>query len=278
MGMVHVHDPVNLAVENLLIGESGSPKNAVDLLQTGSGMPTRMHYDGVKVSGMYTKAPRKGLRCRNLPQGSTIVADHFNGNVRFTGCSGAKILFNTSFEGMIQVERGEGAQEPRDGMLGFLTRLATINSVGLIVRNSQSIVMSDYYVESAERLMDFQAESGDPAGRITIQMAKSHCSKNPVIDIQNYCGRITLGHSMFYPGGVHPALVTQQGANPCQVQLMACQAYNVSPEFRLSGSAKLTLLENAGRGMGGNQTDADSLGQVREHWMTCGDLRLWTLP
>jgi hypothetical protein len=121
------------------------------------------------------------------------------------------------------------------------------------VRDSQNLVMSDYYVESADRMMDFLGNPGDPEGRVTIQMAKNHCSQNPVIDVRNYCGQITLGPSMFYPGGIKPAIIRQEGNNPCRFLLMACQAYEVTPQFKFGDHGVLTILENVGTGMGSNQ-------------------------
>ncbi len=119
-----------------------------------------MRYERVWVFGMYRKQPFvKGLQCRDLPPGTVIVADHFNGNLKFTDCARANLLFNTSFEGAIVVE---GKEPQRDGLLGFMTRLATINTNGLFVKDSQNLVMSDYYVESADRMMEFRGKPATP--------------------------------------------------------------------------------------------------------------------
>ena len=258
--LMHVQDPNEVTISNLDIGEAGTQKNAIDILQTSSGIPSRIHYEKVWVFGMYQKrAAVKGLQCRNLPSGTVIVADHFTGNVELTDCARANLLFNSSYEGAIVVE---GNEQPRDGLLGFMTRLATINICGLVVKDSQNIVMSDYYVEQADRMMEFQGNAGDPAGRVTIQMPKSHCYKNPVIDIQNYHGLITLGPSMFYPGGIDPALITQQGSNPCDFILLASEDYNVAPTFEFGPGAQYSLLENRGKGMGENKLAAGALEQV----------------
>jgi sialidase-1 len=179
--LMRVHDPNQVTIENLDVGNGGTQKNEIDILQTGSGIPAHMHYERVWAFGMYRKqASVRGLQCRSLPPGTVIVADHFNGNLKFTDCSRANVLFNTSFEGAIVVE---GQESRRDGLLGVMTRLATINTNGLQVKDSQNLVMSDYYVESADRMMEFHGNAGDPPGRVTIQMPKSHCSQNPVISL-----------------------------------------------------------------------------------------------
>jgi hypothetical protein len=260
--LVQVHDPQRLTLENLDIGSAGNQKNGIDILQAGSGMATRMHYERVWVYGMYQKqAFKKGLVCQNLPAGTIIVGDHFNGNMKFTDCSRAHLLFNSSYEGAIVVE---GRESQRDGLMGFMTRLATINTNGLYVKDSQNIVMSDYYVESADRMMEFSGNDGDPSGKATIQMVKSHCSLNPVIQIHNYRGCITLGPSMFYPGGVNPALITQQGFNTCDFVLMACQAYEVTPKIEFSGNASRTLLQNTGKLAGKNEIPTGALDRASQ--------------
>jgi len=257
---VQIEDPRKLIMENVAI-YCGSGEDSIDILQTGTGK-SRMHYERVWVSGMYSKKPSVGgLQVRSLAKGAVITGLHVNGNQHFIDSSRAMILMNTSFEGTLIVE---GKEAVRDGVLGFMTRLATINTHGLDVRDSQSLVVSDYYVESADRMMEFSGHPGDPAGRVTLQMAKSHCTQNPVIRVENFHGRIALGPSMFYPGGINPATITQQGTNRCDFILMACQAYDVTPKLELRGSAQGTLLENTGQGMDGNELPEGALGGVAE--------------
>ncbi len=258
--VVQIEDPRDIILDNIAVYGDGG-ENSSDIVQTGSGV-SRIHYERVWVSGMYTKKPFVGgLHVRSLAQGAVITGLHVNGNLRFTESSRATILISTSFEGSILVE---GKEAVRDGMLGFMTRLGTIVLQGLYVRDSQSIVMSDFYMEQSDRLLDFQGNAGDPAGRVTLQMPKSHCTQNPVIRIQDYRGGIALASAMFYPGGVTPAHITQQGTNLCDFLLLACQAYQVTPQLDLSGSAQGTLLGNTGQGMGKNELPGGALGKVAE--------------
>jgi hypothetical protein len=266
--LLHVHDPQGVTIENLCVGDGGGENSAVDILQTGTVAASRIHYDRVWVFGMYGKrASVRGLHCRDLPSGTIVVADHFNGNISLKNCSRANLLFNTSFEGAIVVD---GKQLPRDGFLGFMTRLATINACGLQVKDSQNIVMSDYYVESADRLMEFHGGAGDTPGRITIGMPKSHCSQNPAVRLENYHGCVAIGPSMFYPGGINPAVIAQQGENQSDFLLMACQAYGVTPKIQFSPTGRAILVENTGKGMAKNELPAGSLQQIAE---TLDDLR-----
>ncbi len=257
---VHVSDPFNVSVENLNIGEAGDQPNSADILQTGT-LPSRINYERVWLFGMYQKQPgRKGLLCRDLPSGTAIVGRHVTGNLRFSNCGKASILFNTSFEGAIEVE---GKQDgPRDGLLGFMTRLATIEKFGLYLRDSQNIVISDYYVEQSDQMLSFAGNRGDAPGRATIQMAKSHTYKGPVVVSQDYAGRISLGPTMPYPGGVADALYSFQGSNPMDLVFMGCQAYGQKPRFEFSPAIQKVFLENSGEGMGPNEIPTGGLGAV----------------
>ena len=258
--LLHVDGPRNVTIENLDIGSAGKQANALDILQTDAGKPSSVRYRRVWVYGMYAKDPAtKGLCCRNLGKDTVVIADHVTGNMHFTDAARATLLFNSSFEGTITVE-GKAAQ--RDGLLAFQTRLGTINLFGLYVRDSQSIVMSDYYVEQADHLFDIRGNAGDPPGRITIQMPKDHMNINPVITLDNYHGQITLGPTMFYPGSIDPAQVVSSGSNPLTFIFMACQAYGDTPKFALEPTAKCVLLENTGKDMGPNVLPDGALLQV----------------
>jgi hypothetical protein len=259
--LVHVHDPLDVTIENMSIGDAGQQENGVDILQTGSGAASRVHYERVWVFGMYSKQPgRKGLLCQDLPHGTVIVARHFTGNLRFHNCGRASILLNTSFEGAIEVD-GK-ADLPRDGMLGFLTRLETIELFGVYVNDSQNLVMSDYYVEQSDEMLSFSGGPGDPAGSVTIQLVKCHTYKSPVVQSQDYHGRIAIGPSMPYPGGVEDALYSFQGANPLDLVFMACQAYGQKPRFECSPAVRRIFVQNTGEGMGPDEIPPGGLEAV----------------
>lgn len=257
---VHVSDPIHVSVENLNIGEAGDQGNSADILQTGT-RPSRINYERVWLYGMYQKQPsRKGLVCRDLPRGTEIIGRHVTGNLRFSNCGKASILFNTSYEGAIEAE---GKQDvPRIGLLGFMTRLATIEKFGLYVKDSQNIVMSDYYVEQSDQMLSFAGNAGDAPGAVTIQMAKSHTYKGPVVVSTDYAGRISLGPLMPYPGGVEDALYSFQGTNALDLVIMACQAYGQKPRFEFSLAVRRVFLENTGEGMGPNEIPPGGLSAV----------------
>ena len=169
--MVEVRDPRHVALENIAVGnDDGVMNNGVDIHQFGSAGPSHMTYDGVSVYGMYQKQPfRKGLRFTRLGKRDVVVMPHVQGNLHFVNCARATVLANCSYEGSVVIE---GKERPRDGLIGFQTRLATLVTHGLYLRDSQNIVMSDFYIEQSDNGYRFEGAPGDPAGRATIQGAK----------------------------------------------------------------------------------------------------------
>jgi hypothetical protein len=247
--MVEVRDPQRVTLEDLMLGahDAGTMNNSIDIHQVGSTKPSHMTYDGVYVFGMYQKAPlRKGLRFTSLNGKDVVVMPHVQGNLRFVNCGRATVLANCSYEGSVVVE---GKDQARDGLLGFQTRLATIVTHGLYLRDNQSIVMSDFYVEQADNGYLFEGAADGPPGRATLTGAKFHSfssndpAKNNLLDIRNYHGQISIGPYQFYQEPKRMRL-KQQGAGPVDLLLWASSWYGAKPDPQLSATARLSAVGN----------------------------------
>jgi hypothetical protein len=200
--------------------------------------------DGVYAFGMYQKKPDlHGMHFVNLPRGSLIDAPHVQGNLRITDCARATMLFRTSYEGTITIE---GAATPRDGFLGFLTRLTTTANPTLRVRDNQSLVMSDFYGEQIDKHVIFEGKPGQPAGAATLQGPKIHTwTQEPVLTVNGYAGRIYYGQSQFYTDPKEPRFLSS-GTQPLRLILAGHFWYGARPRFELGPAVKLTLLGNCG--------------------------------
>ena len=257
--MIAVHDPQHLRIEHLAVGnhDSGQMNNGIDILQTGSGTPSHVTYDGVFVYGMYQKKPfRKGLHLRGLGKGAVVVFDHVQGNLRFIDCARATVLANCSYEGSVVVE-GKGTR--RDGFLGFQTRLSTITTHGLYLRDNHSIVMSDFYVEQANDGYVLEGSAGLPPGRATIQGAKvdftrrGTANEGTVLDIRDYGGEVFFGPNQFY-ASLPRVPVVHQGRQPLELWLWGNCFYKTHLEARKSPSLRLRLVANEGVAVEGKDT------------------------
>jgi len=176
-----------------------------------------------------------------LPPGSVVEAMHVQGNLSVVDSARATLLFRTSYEGTITVE---GKATPRDGFLGFLTRLATQSKPTLRVRDSHSIVMSDFYNEQSDQHLVLEGAPGDPEGAVTIQGPKMHTfTQEPIITLRDYGGRVYYGQSQFYIEPKEPKFVAT-GTRPVRLILAGHFWYNTTPRFELGPEVTLTLIGN----------------------------------
>ena len=249
--MISVHDPQDVTLENLMAGghDTGPMNSGIDILQTGSEGASRMTYDGVFVYGMYQRKPlRQGLHFRGLGSKAVVVAPHVQGNLRFIDSARATFLMNCSYEGSVVVE---GRDRRRDGLLGFLTRLSTLTTHGLYLRDNHSIVMSDFYVEQADDGYVFEGSPGDPPGRAVIQGAKVDFTKadkardGTVLDIRNYAGEVFFGPNQFY-ASLPRVPVVHKGKRKVDLFLWGNCFYSTHLEAPKSDSLSLHLLGNEG--------------------------------
>jgi hypothetical protein len=247
--MVEVCDPQHLTLEDLMIGahDAGAMNNGIDIHQLGSTNGSHMTYDGVYVFGMYQKAPqRKGLRFTNLGENEVVVMPHVQGNVRFANCGRATVLANCSYEGSVVVE---GKDLGRDGLLGFQTRLATIVTHGLYLRDNHNIVMSDFYVEQADNGFRFEGAANDPPGRATITGAKFHSftsddpARNTLLDVRGYHGQISIGPYQFYQEPKRMRM-KQEGTVPVDFLVWGSSWYGAKPDLWLGPAVRLSAVGN----------------------------------
>jgi hypothetical protein len=247
--IMQVSGVTNVILANLAVGNAdfggGPMKHGDDILITApAGVPCRLNLDGIYAFGMYQKKPDlHGIHFAGLSAGSVIDASSVEGNLRLTGCAHATLLFRTSYEGTVTIE---GTESEHDGLIGFLTRLATVSRPALRVFDNQSVVMSDFFVEQNDQLAVFSGADGQAAGAVTIQGPKAQMeTNNPVFDIQDYTGRIFYGPSQYYCLPVETKF-RSSGTRPLQLMLAGGFWYNNHPAFDLNPATRLTLLGNTG--------------------------------
>jgi hypothetical protein len=243
--IIEVSGVENVTVANLAVGnhDFGPMTHGDDIRITSpSGTPCRLTLDEVYGFGMYQKAPdTHGLHFDQLPPRSVVDAIHVQGNLRISGSDRALLLFRTSYEGTVTLERPAASQE---GLVGFLTRLATQSKPTLRVRDNRSVVMSDFYNEQSDQHLVFEGGPGQPEGTVTIQGPKMHMfTQEPVFQIRDYAGRIYYGQSQFYTEPKEPRFVSK-GTRPVRLILAGHFWYGTKPRFELGPEVELMLLAN----------------------------------
>ncbi|MCC7491980.1 MAG: right-handed parallel beta-helix repeat-containing protein [Fimbriimonadaceae bacterium] len=249
-----VHDPQRVRLEHLSIGhhDFGPVTASADVVQTSSGRPSLMAYDGVYVFGMYQRQPDvRGLRLERLGPHCRVDLGHLQGNLTLTDCARATVLLRTSYEGTITVQ---GTARERDGFLGVLTRLSTLVTTPLRLRDSHSLVASDWYVEQAAAHAHLSGAPTDPPGRLTFSGAKAHVGQaNPLFQLTDYHGAFVFAGNQFYCEPLEPEL-RQTGTAPVELLLWGNCFYNT--RFKLSATAALRAYALANQPAGSGQAPA----------------------
>jgi len=241
--MIAVQDPQNVTLQMLYMGASDD--NVCRIRHTSPGGPSFMVYDQVEQENGHSTDERRGLECVDLPEGAVVHAIHYDQAVRLTNCSRARILFNTieAYNARVVVE---GTAQGRSGFLGIRYLLGLLNDYTLHVKDNQSIVISDFYCEQCERHVLLEGETGEPAGRVTIQGAKTTTTKKPVISIRNYKGLLSYGPNQFYCfKDFGTPVISHEGDRPLSLIFMGNVSYvGQPPVFKLGKGATLALIEN----------------------------------
>jgi hypothetical protein len=245
--LIVVTDVQDVTLADLAVGNSdlGAMNHGDDIrVSAPSGAPCHLTLDRIYAFGKYQNAPDKhGIHFVQLPAGSTVDARMVQGNLRMTGCGGANLLFRTSYEGTVTLE---GAGREHAGCIGFLTRLTTASHPALRVFDNQSVTLSDFYVENSEQVAVLAGSPGQDPGAVTMQSPKVGLrTDNPILDLQNYAGRVYYGQSQFY---CQPAETKFQsaGAQPLQLLMAGNCWHQTHAAFALARSTALTLLGNSG--------------------------------
>ncbi len=195
--LLHVGEAHNLTVEYMTFATGPDENNAVDILQSGTPGGSAVVYDGLRVFGCYQKQPfRKGLHLVGLGARDQVVINTLQGNLRITNSGDATILGNFTWEGSVTVE---GRDTGREGFLGFVTRLSTITTHGLYVRDNHSFVAGDFYNEQSDGMMQLSGAPDLPPGRVVLTGGRSHLWIVPEVppDFDNYRGEVFLGGKDF---------------------------------------------------------------------------------
>jgi hypothetical protein len=198
---------------------------------------------------MYQKRPNvKGFHFRGLSEYDKVVTPHVQGNLRLIDSARATVLLNCSYEGSIIVE---GRDPRRGGFLGSMTRLATITTHGLYLRDNHSIIMSDFYVEQAMDGIVLEGQAGQPPGRATIQGAKvdfTHGGKGQdgmVLDSRNYHGEVFFGPNQFY-ASLPRVPIRHTGQAELDLFLWANSFYRTHLEVEPKGRLRVHCIANHG--------------------------------
>jgi hypothetical protein len=249
--IVQVTDPDHITLEQIAIGnhDSGQMNDAIDVLQTSTGKPSFVTYDNLNVFGMYQRKPFvRGLWLKGLSKDSVVRIPRLEGNIHMVDAAQATILVGNSYEGAVVVE---GKDKNRSGTIGLLTHLSTSTPHALYVKDNQSLIATDFYIEQVDNGFSFEGSNDDPPGRITIQAPKLQMGQqkpevgNVAVEIKNYSGQIFLGHEQFYSEPLETKII-QTGDRPVDFFLWATSFYDPHPVVTKTAAANVYFIGNVG--------------------------------
>ncbi len=184
---LHVHNPQGLQIENLALG---GPTGTTTLLQTGT-IPGRIHYHNLfgyhddetkDVRIVFDKLPRKTLVTTGLLDGRLTVRDS----------SEATVLIGL----LISVQMTVEGVNPQTGFLGVLSRVSALESFPLVIRNNQSIIMTDWYNEQTQHLVYAEGD-GTETGFIVLDHTQAATTDRLLTKVKGYRGIIVHFGGMF---------------------------------------------------------------------------------
>jgi hypothetical protein len=264
VAIFHIENANNVTIEEF-VAATPSPyyddMGVISFLHTASDSPSLVTYNDV---GGFTQF-------RGLSQKDRVNIRMLDGIIDFDNCQRATILaeqiypsrhpqskrFNTTLR-----VRGRDQQLPKDGFLGIMTMFNAGNPYDIIVQDSQSLVISDYYTEQTQRVLLLEGNPGDTPGRVTLLAHKFHSfGADDLVQVRNYKGSLFIGASFLpQPPLVgpekgkdiassmtgakqesRPFIFSQQGENPIDIMLVGCTYLTGEPILRKESCGNFIL-------------------------------------
>lgn len=184
---LHIHDPDGMTVEHLTLG---GPSGSVTLRQTGTGLG-RIKYHNV--FGYHDgEARNQVILLDKLPAGTVVLADHIDGRFTVRDSSEATVLLGFLVSVRLTVE----GNSPQTGFLGVLGRASALDDYPLVVRDNQSLVMTDWYNEQTRHVALIGGRE-NVEGRVILDQTQSANEDTIAVKINGYNGLIAQLGGMF---------------------------------------------------------------------------------
>lgn len=177
---LHIINPDGARVRHLALGRS---HEGISLLQSGSKAGS-IHYHNL--FGYHDDHAKKNIMVfESLPNGSQVLAGHLDGRLTIRNSSAANILLGFLLSRQLIVE----GTSPQTGRLGILSRVSAIEDYPLIIRDNQSLIMTDWYNEQSKHLALIQGNNRI-TGKVIIDHTKAESTHNTSVKIDSYNGLI----------------------------------------------------------------------------------------
>ncbi len=177
---IHIDSPAGLNVTRIAVG---GPPGTTTILHTAA-TESRAEYHNVFG---YRASERKDVRIvfDSLAAGSVIKTGHLDGRITIRNSSQATILLGF----LVSVQTIVEGTSPQTGFLGILSRVSSGDPFPLVVRDNQSLVMTDWYNEQSLHLSLIEGSAGR-IGRVIVDHTKAQSTASVFLDVRGYHGLV----------------------------------------------------------------------------------------
>jgi hypothetical protein len=218
---------------------AGGPASAVKFFHGGAAA-SRVRYDGVY--GWHEEEGTAGaLELRDLPPGSVVTGDHFDGVVHLVNAGAAQFLPGFLIGPRMEITGGGAI----GGFIGALARASCCDPTPLLVR-AADVVVTDWYNEQSARLLSVEGGSGARAF-VTLDFKRAEAELADFAIVRDFGGRLSLSGGLFgfYGSQGEPTRIELEGNRKPTIALFGSMFQRVAPRVRgAAGAAFLTLHNN----------------------------------
>lgn len=232
---LHIDSPNGLQVQRLSVG---GPPGTTTILHTASGA-SRAHYHNVFG---YIHGERRDVYIvfDSLPTGAVVTSGHLDGRIVVRNSSRATILLGF----VVSVQTTVEGASTQAGFLGILSRASALDPFPLIVRDNQSVIITDWYAEKASHLSLIEGAAGR-TGRVLIDRTDGANAAPVFMETNGYRGLVAeVGGSFGVAGRDRPHLIQVRKGENLNLVFIGNMFWFNPP--RIEGSvARLVMLGNS---------------------------------
>ena len=223
--LLHIKNPSGLNISHLALG---GPSKTTTLHQSGNKAGLVRYHN---VFG-YHDDERKDVEMvfDQLTENIIVLSDLLDGRIRISNSSQATILLGNVLSVQMIIE-GDSQQT---GFLGVLSRTSALEKFPLIIKDNQSLIMTDWYNEQTSHLLSMEG-SLDKYGKVILDHTQAATYDAMITKINNYTGLLMHSGGMFGLSSKNRAIsIESSSTSQVDIILLANMYWHKAPDMSKS--------------------------------------------